>query len=68
LHSKASIAHRNAQARGEIRDISAHLSGAPQQFVPRCVFFAPLPTLSADRTRTCWPQENVTHFLAMFFL
>jgi hypothetical protein len=68
LHSKASNARRIAQARGEIHDISVDSRGAPQQFVPQCIFFATFPTLSAHCTRDRPPLKNLRHSLDMFFL
>jgi hypothetical protein len=50
--------HRFAQAHGEIRDVSANLRRAPQQFVTRCVFFATFLTLSADGLCTLYAIEK----------
>jgi hypothetical protein len=67
LHTYAPIARRVAQTPGEIRDISAKMRDALQQFVSRCVFFATFPTLSAIGAHLFLRQEIFARAFAIFF-
>jgi hypothetical protein len=63
-----SVAYQFAQTSGEIRDVSAKTDVALQQFVPRCVFFATFPTLSAIRPQLFYSEKyraRVGYFFSM---
>jgi hypothetical protein len=61
LRAKASVAYRDAQTHGEIRDVSAKIRNALQQFSLTCVFFVILSAADTD-------SFHAKIALAIFFL
>jgi hypothetical protein len=64
---KAPVASGFAQTTGEIRHVSAKADVALQQFVPRCVFFATFPALSAITTHLSTPAKKHRACYGYFF-